>query len=115
MHASTTSAGYPAGFWQTAQLVPKLGKAKREGTLDRLLADVANARPLCQVVSESHEGRSVISATNVESGRWGTAFAADKLAASIADRVVHHGRPVEFGGPSHGLEESLMLGKPGRW
>lgn len=129
---AATSAGYPAGFWQTAQLVPRLGKAKREGTLDRLLADVAKARLLvldefgyvpfdvdgarlpCQVMSESYERRSVISATNVESGRWGTVFADDKLAAAIVDRVARHGRLVEFGGPSHRLEESLMLGKSGR-
>ena len=45
--------------------------------------------------------------------RWGTVFADDKLAAAIVDRVVHHGRLVEFGGPSHRLEESLMLGKSG--
>lgn len=129
---AATSAGYPAGFWQTAQLVLRLGKAKREGTLDRLLADVAKARLLvldefgyvpfdvdgarlpCQVISESYERRSVIFTTNVESGRWGTVFADDKLAAAIVDRVVHHGRLVEFGGPSHRLEESLMLGKSGR-
>jgi len=129
---AATSAGYPAGFWQTAQLAPRPGKAKREGTLDRLLADVAKARLLvldefgyvpfdvdgarlpCQVISESHGRRSVISATNVESGRWGTVFADNKLAAAIVDRVVHHGRLVEFGGPSHRLEESLMLGKSGR-
>lgn len=35
-------------------------------------------------------------------------------AAEFVDRVVHHGRLVEFGGPSHRLEESLMLGKSGR-
>ena len=115
---AATSAGYPAGFWQTAQLVPRLGKARREGTPGGLLADVAKARLLvldefgyapfdvdgarlpCQVISESYERRSVISAANVEPGRWGTVFAG--------------GRLVEFGGPSHGLEESLMLGKSGR-
>lgn len=129
---AATSAGYPAGFWQTAQLVPRLGKAKREGTPDGLLADIARARLLvldefgyvpfdvdgarlpCQVISESHEGRSVISAADAGSGRWGTVFADDKLAAAIVDRVVHHGRLVEFGGSSHRLEESLMLGKSGR-
>ncbi|MGO5269278.1 hypothetical protein ACTQ1D_11540 [Parafannyhessea umbonata] len=37
------------------------------------------------------------------------AFANDKLAAAIVDRVAHHGRLVEFGGPSHRPEESLML------
>ena len=114
------------------RLVLRLVKAKREGTLDGLLADAAKARLLvpgefgyvpfgvdgarlpCQVISESHGRRSVISATNVESGGWGTVFADDKLAAAIVDRVVHHGRLVEFGGPSHGLEESLMLGKARR-
>lgn len=129
---AATSAGYPARFWQTAQLVPRPGRAKREGTLDGLLADVAKARLLvldefgyvpfdvdgarlpCQAMSESHGRRSVISATNVGSGRWGTVFADDKLAAAIAGRVAHHGRLVEFGGPSHRLEESLMLGKSGR-
>lgn len=129
---AATSAGYPVRFWQTAQLVLQLGKAKREGTLDRLLADVTKARLLVldefgyvpfdmdgarllyQVISDSYERRSVIFTTNVEFSRWGTVFADDKLAAAIVDRVVHHGRLVEFGGPSHRLEESLMLGKSGR-
>lgn len=111
---AATSAGYPVRFWQTAQLVLQLGKAKREGTLDRLLADVAKARLLYQVISDSYERRSVIFTTNVEFSRWGAVFADDKLAAAIVDRVVHHGRLVEFGGPSHRLEESLMLGKSGR-
>ena len=129
---AATSAGYPVRFRQTAQLVPRLGKAKREGTLDRLLADVAKARLLvldefgcvpfdvdgarllCRVISDSYERRSVIFTANVEFSRWGTAFADDKLAAAIVDRVARHGRLVEFGGPSHRLEESLMLGKLGR-
>lgn len=132
VHLVLSLPGYPAGFWQTAQLVPRLGRAKREGTLDGLLADVAKARLLvldefghvpfdvdgarlpCQAMSESHGRRSVISATNVGSGRWGTVFADDKLAAAIVDHVVHQSGLVEFGGPSHRLEESLMLGKPGR-
>ena len=129
---AAVSAGHPVRFWQTAQLVLQLGKAKRDGTLDRLLADVAKARLLVldefgyvpfdvdgarllyQVISESYERRSVIFTTNVEFSRWGTVFADDKLAAAIVDRVVHHGRLVEFGGPRHRLEESLRLGKSGR-
>ena len=43
---AATSAGYPVRFWQTAQLVPRPGRAKREGTPGRLLADVAKARLL---------------------------------------------------------------------
>lgn len=75
--------------------------------------DVDGARLPCQVTSDSYERRSIVSATNVESGRWGTVLADDELAAALADRVARHGRPVEFGGPSHRLEESLMLGKSG--
>ena len=126
------AGGTPVRFWQTASLVLALGKAKREGTLDALLADVARARLLIldefgyvpfdvdgarllyQVISDSYERRSVVFTTNVEFSRWGTVFADDKLAAAIVDRVVHHGRLVEFGGPSHRLENSLMLGKSGR-
>lgn len=128
---AAVAAGMPVRFYQTAQLVLALGKAKRDGTLDKLLADVAKARLvildefgyvpfdvdgarlLYQVISDSYERRSIVFTTNVEFSRWGTVFADDKLAAAIVDRVVHHGRLVEFGGPSHRLENSLMLGKGG--
>ena len=36
----------------------------------------------------------------------------DQPDAAIVDRAVHHDRLVEFGGPSHRLEESLTLGNP---
>lgn len=124
--------GIPVRFYQTASLVLRLGKAGREGDLDRVLADVARAelvvldefgyvpfdvdgaRLLYQVISDSYERRSVVFTTNVEFSRWGTVLADDELAAAIVDRVVHHGRLVEFGGPSRRLEGSLMLGKGGR-
>lgn len=132
LEIAATSAGYPVRFWQTAQLVARLGKAKREGTLDRLLADVAKARllvldefgpvpfdvdgarQLYQVMPEGHGRRGAAFATSVESGRRGTDFADKRLAAAIVDRVVHHGRLVEFGGSSRRLEESSMLGKGAR-
>ena len=75
---------------------------------------IANRVQKSPATLDSYERRSVIFTTNVEFSRWGTVFADDKLAAAIVDRVVHHGRLVEFGGPSHRLEESLMLGKSGR-
>ena len=126
-----TRRGMPVRFFQTATLVLRLGKAKREGALDRLLADVGRAglvildgfgyvpfdvdgaRPPCQAISDSYERRGIVLAANVEFSRGGTVFADGRLAAAIVDRVVHHGRLVEFGGPSHRLEESLMLGKSG--
>ena len=126
---AAVAAGIAVRFYQTAQLVLSLGKAKRDGTLDKLFADVGRARLvildefgyvpfdvdgarlLYQIISDSYERRSLIFTTNVEFSRWGTIFADDKLAAAIVDRVVHHGRLIEFGGPSHRLEHSLMLGK----
>ena len=112
-----TRRGMPVRFFQTATLVLQLGKAKRDGSLDRLMADIGRAemlvldefgyvpfdvdgaRLLYQVISDSYERRSIVFTTNVEFSRWGTVFADDKLAAAIVDRVVHHGRLVEFGGP----------------
>ncbi|WP_256386428.1 ATP-binding protein [Olsenella sp. Marseille-P4559] len=71
-----TRRGMPVRFFQTATLVLQLGKAKREGTLDRLLADVGRADLI------------------------------------VLDEFGHVPFDVD-GGPSHRLEESLMLGKSG--
>lgn len=59
----------------------------------------------------TREGASS-SATNIEFSKWGTIFADDKLAASIIDRIVHHGRLIEFTGQSHRISQALMFGKP---
>lgn len=56
----------------------------------------------------------MIFTTSVESGRWGTVFADDRLAAAIVDRVARHGGLAGFGSPSHRPGESLMLGRSGR-
>ena len=51
-------------------------------------------------ISELQEKMSVFGETEV-----------DKLASAAIDRIVHHGRLVEFGGESRRMESSLMLGK----
>lgn len=74
-------------IFQTVALVLRLGKAKREGTLDRQLADIGRAelvvldefgyvpfdvdgaRLLYQVMSDSYERRSMTIATNAEFSR----------------------------------------------
>ena len=94
--------GRSVRFRQTAELVLQLGKAKRDGALDSLLKDLARAdliildefgyvpfdidgaRLLYQIIAGSYERRSIIFTTNIESGKWGTIFADDKLAAAIA-------------------------------
>lgn len=121
--------GRSVRFRQTAELVLQLGKAKRDGALDSLLKDLARAdliildefgyvpfdidgaRLLYQIIAGSYERRSIIFTTNIESGKWGTIFADDKLAAAIIDRIVHHGRLIEFTGPSRRVSQALMFGK----
>lgn len=122
--------GTDVRFLHTAGLVLQLGKAKREGNLDAMLRDIGRAgllildefgyvpfdvdgaRLLYQIITDSYERRSVIFTTNIEFGKWGTIFADDKLAAAIIDRIVHHGRLIEFTGPSRRISEALMFNKP---
>lgn len=73
--------------------------------------DVESVRLLFQVVSGCHERRSMIFTTNIEFSKWGTILGDDKPAAAMIDRIVHHGRLIEFGGPSHRMDAALMLGK----
>ena len=49
-----------------------------------------------------------MSASNLESGRWGDVFGDDDMAAAVIDRIVHHGRIVRFHGESYRNTHSLM-------
>lgn len=118
-----------ARFYTAAELVLALGRAKARGDLDAFLRDLAKARMLIidelgyvpldidgarllfQVMSECYERRSMVITTNIEFSKWGTVFGDDKMAAAIIDRIVHHGRLVEFNGSSHRMDAALMLGK----
>ena len=121
------NAGKKVRFFGTADLVMQLKKAKKEGSLSNYLKeisrseliildelgyvplDIEGARLLFQVMSSCYEARSLIITTNIEFGKWGTIFADDKLAAAIIDRLVHHGRLVEFNGGSYRMSSALMM------
>ncbi|ACV21404.1 DNA replication protein dnaC [Slackia heliotrinireducens] len=120
--------GLTVRYLPCAQLVLQLQRARDSGGLDTMYSDLAKAdllildefgyipldsdgaRLLFQVISSSYESRSLILTTNIEFSKWGTVLADEKLAAAAVDRIVHHGRLVEFGGKSRRVEESLMLG-----
>ena len=122
-------SGKIARFFTAADLVMALERAKRENTLEALLKDIAksdliiidelgyvplsqeSARLLFRVMSECYEKRSLVITTNIEFSKWGVVFGDDKLASAIIDRIMHHGRLVEFGGASKRMENALMLGK----
>lgn len=123
------NAGYEVLFFSTAALVRKLTQAHEQDTLEKILRDIERAdvvildefgyipidingaRLLFQVISQSYERRSLVLTTNIEFSRWSTVFGDEKLAAAAVDRIVHHGRLIEFNGPSRRMNESLMLGK----
>lgn len=73
--------------------------------------DAESARLLFQVMSDCHEKRSLVITTNIEFSKWGTVLGDDKMAGALIDRIVHHGRLIEFTGASRRMEASLMLGK----
>jgi DNA replication protein DnaC len=116
-------------FFTAAELVMLLVRANREQTLETQMRDLAKAdvviidelgyvpldidgaRLLFQVMADCYEKRSLVITTNIEFSRWGTVFGDDKLAAALIDRIVHHGRLVEFNGTSRRMDAALMLGK----
>ena len=72
--------------------------------------DSDGGRLLFQVKSNRYKRQSMVQTINIEFGKWGTVLADDKLASTLVDRIVHHGRPVEFKGESCRVADSLVLG-----
>ena len=121
--------GKEVRFFTAAELVLMLTKANREHCLEGLLKDIAKARLiiidelgyvpldqegarlLFQVMNDCYEKRSLVITTNIEFSKWGVVFGDDKLASAVIDRIMHHGRLVEFNGASKRMEHALMLGK----
>lgn len=124
--AAACREGIPARFFTTSSLVMQLRRAKDEDRLDRELASLAKnrlividefgylpidtegARLLFQVIADGYEKRSLIITTNLEFSRWGTVFGDDNMAAAVIDRIVHHGRLLQFRGESWRVKHALM-------
>ncbi len=123
--------GKEVRFFTAAELVMALTRASRDNCLESLLKDISRAellvidelgyvpldqegaRLLFQVLSDCYEKRSLVITTNIEFSKWGVVFGDDKMAQALIDRVMHHGRLVEFNGTSRRMEHALMLGKAG--
>lgn len=124
--AATCNAGMPARFFTASALVDHLRRAKQDGRLERELTTLAKNRLLAidelgylpidseggrllfQVITNSYEKSSLIITTNLEFSRWGTIFGDDNMAAAIIDRLVHHGRLLQFRGDSYRVKHALM-------
>ena len=124
--AAACRQGIQARFFTTSSLVMALRRAKDDGRLDKELASIAKnqlliidefgylpidtegARLLFQVIADGYEKRSLIITTNIEFSRWGTVFGDDNMAAAVIDRIVHHGRLLQFRGQSYRVKNALM-------
>jgi len=124
--AATCQSGMPARFFTASSLVDQLRHAKDDGRLERELASLAKnrllvidelgylpidsegGRLLFQIIANSYEKSSLIITTNLEFSRWGTVFGDDNMAAAIIDRLVHHGRLLQFRGDSYRVKHALM-------
>lgn len=113
-------------FFTASSLVMRLRRARDEGRLDREAAqigraallvidelgflplDADGARLVFQVFADAYERQSVVITTNLEFSRWGSVFGDDQMAAAVIDRIVHHGRLVQFKGESYRVRHALM-------
>ena len=115
-----------ARFFTASSLVMRLRRARDEGRLDREASQIARARLLVidelgflpldadgarlvfQVFADAYERQSVVITTNLEFSRWESVFGDDQMAAAVIDRVVHHGRLLQFRGESYRVRHALM-------
>lgn len=115
-----------ARFFTASSLVMRLRRARDDGRLDREAAligkarllvidelgflplDADGARLLFQVFVDAYERQSVVITTNLEFSRWGSVLGDDQMAAAVIDRIVHHGRLVQFRGESYRVRHALM-------
>jgi DNA replication protein DnaC len=121
-------AGQAAYFITAHDLVTDLGRAYREGRLDRrmriylapkvLVIDEMGYLPLddmgatifFQLVSARYERGSIVLTSNKSYGEWGSIFGDPIIATAILDRLLHHSTTVNIRGESYRLKERRKAG-----
>jgi DNA replication protein DnaC len=121
-------AGFGAYFMTAHDLVNDLGRAYREGRLDRrmrvylapkvLIIDEMGYLPLddlgatifFQLVSARYQRGSIILTSNKSYGDWGSVFGDPIIATAILDRLLHHSTTINIRGESYRLKERRRAG-----
>jgi DNA replication protein DnaC len=121
-------AGFGAYFITAHDLVADLGRAYREGRLDRrmrvylapkvLVIDEMGYLPLdemgatifFQLVSARYERGSILLTSNKSYGDWGSIFGDPIIATAILDRLLHHSTTLNIRGESYRLKERRKAG-----
>lgn len=125
---SAIQAGFGAYFITAHDLVTDLGRAYREGRLDRrmriylapkvLVIDEMGYLPLddlgatifFQLVSARYERSSIILTSNKSYGDWGSIFGDSIIATAILDRLLHHSTTINIRGESYRLKDRRRAG-----
>jgi DNA replication protein DnaC len=125
---ATIRAGQAAYFITAHDMVTDLGRAYREGRLDRrlrvylaprvLVVDEMGYLPLddlgatifFQLVSARYERGSIILTSNKSYGDWGTIFGDPIIATAILDRLLHHSTTINIRGESYRLKDRRRAG-----
>jgi DNA replication protein DnaC len=115
-------------FMTAHDLVSDLGRAYREGRLDRrmrvylalrvLIIDEMGHLPLdevgatifFQLVSARYERGSIILSSNKSYGDWGSIFGDPIIATAILDRLLHHATTINIRGESYRLKDRRRAG-----
>ncbi len=121
-------SGFGAYFMTAHDLVTDLGRAYREGRLDRrmrvylapkvLIIDEMGYLPLddmgatifFQLVSARYERGSIILTSNKSYGDWGSIFGDPIIATAILDRLLHHSTTLNIRGESYRLKDRRKAG-----
>jgi DNA replication protein DnaC len=125
---ATIRAGQAAYFMTAHDLVEDLGRAYREGRLERrmkvyvapkvLVIDEMGYLPLdelgatifFQLVSARYERSSIILTSNKSYGDWGSIFGDPIIATAILDRLLHHSTTINIRGESYRLKDRRRAG-----
>ena len=121
-------SGFGSYFITAHDLVSDLGRAYREGRLDRrmriylapkvLVIDEMGYLPLddlgatifFQLVSARYERGSIILTSNKSYGDWGSIFGDPIIATAILDRLLHHSTTINIRGESYRVQERRRAG-----
>jgi DNA replication protein DnaC len=122
------NAGFSAYFVNTSNLIEKLKKANKEGTLEKRIKDFTKyklliidemgylpfdeegAHCLFQLISKRYERSSTIFTSNKSYGEWGEVFKDHVIAAAVLDRILHHCITINIKGESYRLKERKKQG-----
>lgn len=125
---ASIQSGFGAYFITAHDLVSDLGRAYREGRLDRrmriylapkvLVIDEMGYLPLddlgatifFQLVSARYERGSIILTSNKSFGEWGSIFGDPIIATAILDRLLHHSTTINIRGNSYRLKDRQRAG-----